>query len=147
MLTACRRQTASETAKEKKRDTPLLRPPRTSIDRSHRMAAAQTKMMMTTTTTATNCSRSRLTSREHICSNKHQIKATIINKNHNYNSKQQNGSNKRNSVLVRASAAKIKVIGCGGGGGNAVNRMIEAGVSVRLCHMPMIYISFALRRA
>ena len=24
--------------------------------------------------------------------------------------------------------AKIKVIGCGGGGGNAVNRMVESGV-------------------
>lgn len=38
----------------------------------------------------------------------------------------------RGAHLVMASSeryARIKVIGCGGGGGNAVNRMIEAGVS------------------
>ena len=39
---------------------------------------------------------------------------------------------RKETVVVSASSAKIKVVGCGGGGGNAVNRMIEAGVSVRL---------------
>merc|ERR1719409_540863 len=31
-------------------------------------------------------------------------------------------------VVASAGGAKIKVIGCGGGGGNAVNRMIESGL-------------------
>jgi cell division GTPase FtsZ len=31
--------------------------------------------------------------------------------------------------------AKIKVIGVGGGGGNAINRMIEAGLKVRQRHV------------
>ena len=34
-------------------------------------------------------------------------------------------------VVASAGGAKIKVIGCGGGGGNAVNRMIESGLQVR----------------
>ena len=37
----------------------------------------------------------------------------------------------RQAMRVSASAAKIKVIGCGGGGGNAVNRMISSGLHVR----------------
>ena len=43
----------------------------------------------------------------------------------------------RVSTTTRASAfqgmseARIKVIGCGGGGGNAVNRMINSGLQVR----------------
>jgi cell division protein FtsZ len=32
-------------------------------------------------------------------------------------------------VIVPGTVAKIKVIGCGGGGGNAVNRMISSGIS------------------
>jgi len=34
-------------------------------------------------------------------------------------------------VVASAAGAKIKVIGCGGGGGNAVNRMIQSGLQVR----------------
>ena len=34
-------------------------------------------------------------------------------------------------VVASAGGAKIKVIGCGGGGGNAVNRMIQSGLQVR----------------
>lgn len=34
------------------------------------------------------------------------------------------------SLLLPAGDARIKVIGCGGGGGNAVNRMISSGLSV-----------------
>ena len=37
---------------------------------------------------------------------------------------------RRRAVDARASAAVIKVIGCGGGGGNAVNRMISSGLQV-----------------
>ena len=37
----------------------------------------------------------------------------------------------RRVVQVSANGAKIKVIGCGGGGGNAVNRMISSGLQVR----------------
>ncbi|MGI6263811.1 MAG: hypothetical protein ACOYKB_08270, partial [Succiniclasticum sp.] len=33
-----------------------------------------------------------------------------------------------NSGIEQANLAKIKVVGVGGGGGNAVNRMIDAGV-------------------
>ena len=31
--------------------------------------------------------------------------------------------------MMRTAVAKIKVVGVGGGGNNAVNRMIDAGVS------------------
>jgi len=44
---------------------------------------------------------------------------------------------RRAGVDVRASAAKIKVIGCGGGGGNAVNRMISSGLQVRAMRLTM----------
>ena len=44
---------------------------------------------------------------------------------------------RRAGVDVRASAAKIKVIGCGGGGGNAVNRMISSGLQVRAMRLIM----------
>ena len=37
---------------------------------------------------------------------------------------------RRESVVARANA-KIKVLGCGGGGSNAVNRMISGGLQVR----------------
>lgn len=36
----------------------------------------------------------------------------------------------RRSVVVAMSGAKIKVIGVGGGGNNAVNRMIGSGIQV-----------------
>jgi len=38
----------------------------------------------------------------------------------------------RASVVDGIADARIKVIGCGGGGGNAVNRMIMAGLQVRV---------------
>lgn len=41
----------------------------------------------------------------------------------------QSGGNKNYSMVVPEPFAKIKVIGVGGGGTNAVNRMIEAGLS------------------
>lgn len=37
----------------------------------------------------------------------------------------------RTAVVVAMSGAKIKVIGVGGGGNNAVNRMIGSGIQVR----------------
>ena len=43
----------------------------------------------------------------------------------------------RQAMRVSASAAKIKVIGCGGGGGNAVNRMISSGLQVRAMRLTM----------
>lgn len=35
---------------------------------------------------------------------------------------------------VMPGVAKIKVIGVGGGGGNAVNRMVESGLKVGRCN-------------
>lgn len=41
-------------------------------------------------------------------------------------------SRRSNSMVVAMSGAKIKVIGVGGGGNNAVNRMIASGIQVYL---------------
>lgn len=44
----------------------------------------------------------------------------------------------RTAVVVAMSGAKIKVIGVGGGGNNAVNRMIGSGIQVRHAHSSRI---------
>jgi cell division protein FtsZ len=44
------------------------------------------------------------------------------------NMRDESGSKIKFHLAEESSGAKIKVIGIGGGGGNAVNRMIEAGI-------------------
>jgi hypothetical protein len=79
-----------------------------------------------------NCSQqqqqrsSSLSSRRISSSSKRSIGVSLNRRKQNSSS-----SSRKETVVVSASSAKIKVVGCGGG--NAVNRMIEAGVSVSLC--------------
>lgn len=49
--------------------------------------------------------------------------------NSSMNTKRLTGEQSRSDDIVPSSVARIKVIGVGGGGGNAVNRMIEGGVT------------------
>ncbi len=52
-----------------------------------------------------------------------------LNLNQSSNAKSMSGEEARSGEIVPGSVAKIKVIGVGGGGGNAVNRMVDSGVS------------------
>ena len=86
-----------------------------------------TSTVMSSAMSCSQRSSSSLSSRR-ISSSKRSI-VSLKNRNH---ASSKSSYSRKETVVVLASSAKIKVVGCGGGGGNAVNRMIEAGVSVRL---------------
>ena len=86
-----------------------------------------TSTVMSSAMSCSQRSSSSLSSRR-ISSSKRSI-VSLKNRNH---ASSKSSYSRKETVVVSASSAKIKVVGCGGGGGNAVNRMIEAGVSVRL---------------
>merc|ERR1719263_1299581 len=86
--------------------------------------AATSTVMSSAMSCSQRSSSSSLSSRR-ISSSKRSI-VSLKNRKH---ASSKSSYSRKETVVVSASSAKIKVVGCGGGGGNAVNRMIEAGVS------------------